>query len=138
MEVHAADRAMPVSCGWHPWWNRHAAEPPLELHLHAGASYVKDAEEIPTGELGPLPPPPLGRLLHATGRPAGGAALAGRARPHARDVVSVRRRRTTAPIHAICVEPQTAPPDAFTLAPTVVEPGGFLVATATWSWQLTG
>jgi galactose mutarotase-like enzyme len=32
MEVHAAEESMPVSCGWHPWWNRNVGGVGRVLH----------------------------------------------------------------------------------------------------------
>jgi aldose 1-epimerase len=137
MTVHAGDRAMPASCGWHPWWNRFAGPEPLELDLRAGASYRKDGEGIPTGELGDLPPHPWDDCFTELDDPAAVLRWPG----------AVTVALTTScpcvvaydePAHAICVEPQTAPPDAFNQSPTVLQPGDVLGATATWRWTLTG
>jgi aldose 1-epimerase len=138
MEVHADEQPMPVACGWHPWWNRFATMgAPLEVDLRSGASYCKDGEDIPTGELGPLPPHPWDDCFTELGAPPVTLRWPG----------ALTLRLATScpclvvydePAHAICVEPQTAPPDAFNLAPTIREPGGLLVATATWRWQFTG
>lgn len=138
MEVHAGDQPMPVACGWHPWWNRLVGRgKPLEVNLRAGASYRKDAEDIPTGDLVPVPPHPWDDCFTELGLPPAILRWPG----------AITLTLSTScpcvvvydePEHAICVEPQTAPPDAFNLAPTVLEPGGLLVATATWRWQFTG
>ena len=135
MEVHASDEAMPVSCGWHPWWNRHAGRgEPLRVELDAGAMYARDDDGIPTGELVPLGPRPWDDCFTRIGdRPAvlrWPGALTVALETSCRCVVVFDE-----PAHAICVEPQTDPPDAFNLGPTVVRPGEPLVATATWSWR---
>jgi aldose 1-epimerase len=128
---------MPVSCGWHPWWNRRAGDRPLELELQAGACYVKDDEGIPTGELGPIPPHPWDDCFTQLGSPP--AVL------RWPELLTLTLSTACpcvvafdAPEHAICVEPQTGPPDAFTLEPVVVQAGESLVATASWRWELTG
>ncbi|HYV58651.1 MAG TPA: aldose 1-epimerase, partial [Acidimicrobiia bacterium] len=135
MEVHAADEAMPVSCGWHPWWSRHAGGgEPLRVDLDADAMYACDDDGIPTGELVPLGPHPWDDCFTGLGdQPAvlrWPGALTLTLETSCRCVVVFDE-----PEHAICVEPQTDPPDAFNLGPTVVRPGEPLVATATWSWR---
>src|SRR5262249_43938408 len=135
MEVHAADEAMPVSCGWHPWWSRHAGRgEPLHIDLDADAMYQRDEEGIQTGELVPVGPHPWDDCFTGLGdRPAvlrWPGALTVRLETSCRCVVVFDE-----PQRAICVEPQTDPPDAFNLGPTIVRPGEPLVATATWAWQ---
>jgi aldose 1-epimerase len=136
MEVHAGDRPMPASCGWHPWWSRRVGRgEPLTVELAAGAMYERDREGIPTGALVPLGPHPWDDCFTRLGRPPAVLRWPG---------VIVLTLDTSCscvvvydePEHAICVEPQTAPPDTFNLGPAVVRPGEPLVATATWSWQL--
>jgi aldose 1-epimerase len=135
MEVHA-DRPMPASCGWHPWWSRGAGGgEPLEVELQAGAMYQRDEEGIPTGELVPPGPHPWDDCFTRLGNPPAVLRWPG--------AITVTLDTSCScvvvfdePRHAICVEPQTGPPDAFNLEPAVVQPGEPLVATATWSWQL--
>ena len=136
MEVHAADEAMPVSCGWHPWWSRHAGRgEPLHVDLDADAMYQRDEDGIQTGELVPVGPHPWDDCFTGLGdRPAvlrWPGALTVRLETSCRCVVVFDE-----PQRAICVEPQTGPPDAFNLGPTIVRPGEPLVATATWAWQV--
>ena len=136
MEVHAADEAMPVSCGWHPWWSRHAGRgEPLHVDLDADAMYQRDEDGIQTGELVPVGPHPWDDCFTGLGdRPAvlrWPGALTVRLETSCRCVVVFDE-----PQRAICVEPQTDPPDAFNLGPTIVRTGEPLVATATWAWQV--
>jgi aldose 1-epimerase len=135
MEVHA-DRPMPASCGWHPWWNRGPGHgEPLAVDLDAGAMYERDDEGIPTGQLVPVGPHPWDDCFTRLGVPPVVLRWPG---------VLVLTLETSCPCvvvfdepeHAICVEPQTGPPDAFNVAPVVVRPGEPLVATSTWSWRL--
>lgn len=139
MEVHAADRPMPATCGWHPWWNRVPAPDaePLEVELHADRMYVRDAEGIPTGELGPVRPPPWDDCFTDLGQPVAvldwPAARTATIQTDCRCVVVF-----TEPEHAICVEPQSGPPDAFNLDAPVVHPGAPLVVHATVSWRAAG
>jgi aldose 1-epimerase len=136
MEVHAGDRPMPASCGWHPWWSRDAGRgEPLTVDLDAGAMFERDHEGIPSGKLVPPAPPPWDDCFTRLGELPAVLRWPG--------TVTVALETSCPcvvvfdePEHAICVEPQTAPPDAFNLEPKVVQPGKALVATATWSWQL--
>jgi aldose 1-epimerase len=135
LEVHAADRPMPASCGWHPWWSRHAgAGQPLELSLAASAMYRRDDAGIPTGDLVAIPPEPWDDCFTGLGDPA--ATLTW---PDA-ETVELRTNCSclvvfTEPANARCVEPQTHPPDALNLGAARVEPGSPLIATSTWRWN---
>ena len=136
MEVHARDRPMPATCGWHPWWYRTppGAGHPLEVELHADAMYKRDDEGIATGELGTVTPPPWDDCFTDLGAPA--AVL------RWPDAVTVAIETDcscvvvfTEPEHAICVEPQSGPPDAVNLGEaTVVTPDAPLVVHATFRW----
>jgi aldose 1-epimerase len=138
MEVHAADRAMPASCGWHPWWSRDLSRgDPLEIELHADAMYVRDDDGIPTGELREVEPPPWDDCFTELGAPAAvlrwpGAATLTIETDCACVVVF------TEPVHAECVEPQSGPPDEVNLAPHVVTPDEPLIVHTTWRWVLPG
>jgi aldose 1-epimerase len=136
MEVHAGDRPMPASCGWHPWWSRHPGRgEPLAVDLDAGAMYERDEGGMPTGKLVPPGPHPWDDCFTRLGEPPavlrwpGGVTLT-------LDTSCACVVMYDEPEHAICVEPQTAPPDSFNLGPAVVQPDEPLVATATWWWQL--
>ncbi len=138
MEVHAADRPMPASCGWHPWWQRELERgEALEVELHADSMYKKDDDGIPTGELGPVQPPPWDDCFTDLGTPV--AVL------RWPDAATVRLESDcpcvvvyTEPEHAECVEPQSGPPDELNLSPVVVTPDQPLIVHATLAWTLHG
>lgn len=136
MEVHAADRAMPASCGWHPWWSRDLDRGgSLEVELHADHLYRLDGEGIPSGELVPVVPPPWDDCFTDLGEPAAILRWPGAA------TVTITTDCPcvvvyTEPEHAVCVEPQSGPPDEFNLAPRIVEPGSALVTQATLWWAV--
>ena len=138
MEVHATDRPMPATCGWHPWWYRTPpdAPSPVELELHADELYARDDEGIPTGELVPVRPPPWDDCFTRLGSPA--AVLRW---PRATTVTIETDCACvvvfTEPEHALCVEPQSGPPDAFNLRrAAIVRPGEPLVVHTTFRWTV--
>ncbi len=135
MEVHAVDRAMPVSCGWHPWWHRELVDDdPVELELHADQMYHRDGDGIPSGELVAIAPPPWDDCFTVVGNPmailrwpnTGSLTI----ESDCADVVVY-----TEPELALCVEPQSGPPDSFNLDPQIVVPGDPLVVHATFRWS---
>jgi len=136
MEVSAADAPMPVTCGWHPWWYRTptARAAPLEVEVHTDRMYARDEEDIPTGELTPVPPPPWDDCFTDLGDPAAvltwPSTLTARVETDCPCLVVF-----TEPEHAVCVEPQSGPPDAVNLGvAAVVAPGSSLVVHATVAW----
>ena len=136
MEVHATDRPMPASLGWHPWWARRLDRgEALEVDLHAGAMYRRDDDGIAVDELVPIPPRPWDDCFTQLAEPPAvlrwPEAITVTLETACPDLVVF-----TEPEHAICVEPQTHPPDALNLGPAVVAPGQPLVASCTWRWAL--
>ena len=138
LEVHATERAMPVSCGWHPWWSRYLDRgEPLEVELHADGMYRLDGEAIPSGEIVSVVPPPWDDCFTDLGDPAAVLRWPGAATlTITTDCPCVVVY--TNPEHAVCVEPQSGPPDEFNLAPNIVEPGTPLVVEAAFRWALDG
>jgi len=136
MEVHAAEAAMPASCGWHPWWSRQLARgEPVEVELHSAAMYQRNGDGIPTGELVGVRPPPWDDCFTDLHDPVAilhwpGAATVTIESDCACVVVF------TDPEHALCVEPQSGPPDALNLEPHVVDQGHPLIVHTTWRWEL--
>ena len=137
MEVRAADGAMPVSCGWHPWWSRQLERgEPVELELHAGQMFERDDEGIPSGALVGVQPPPWDDCFTDLHEPVAVLRWPGAG------TVTIESDCPcvvvfTDPEHALCVEPQSGPPDALNLDPRVVEPGQPLVVRTRWAWTLT-
>ncbi len=137
MEVNARERPMPATCGWHPWWYRTppGAGQPLEVELHADAMYRRDDEDIPTGELVGVTPPPWDDCFTQLGEPA--AVL--RWPDTATLTIDTDCSCVvvfTEPEHAICVEPQSGPPNAVNLGgAAIVEPDAPLVVHATFRWS---
>ena len=127
LEVHAEDRPMPAMAGWHPWYRK-----PVHLSFTAGKMYVRDDENIPTGQLVDPPPGPWDdTFTEMSGSPVlawpDGATLT---IGSSCDFWVI----FTEPDHALCVEPQTGPPNEFNLGARVIEPGGPLIAEMTLSF----
>jgi len=135
LEVWADEESFPASCGWHPWWRRQLVRGrPLDLDLDARAVWTRDADGIPSGDLGPLPPHPWDDCFTELAGPPvlrWDDAIEVTVETSCMDVVVFDE-----PTHAVCVEPQTGPPDALRLTPIVVEPGLPLIAEATFRWRV--
>ena len=138
MEVRAAESAMPVTCGWHPWWSRDLGRgEEVEVELHADRMYRRDAEGIPSGEILDIVPPPWDDCFTDLGSPLAVLRWSGAA------TVTIETDCAcavvfTEPTHAVCVEPQSGPPDAFNLDPHIVTPDTPLVVHMTVRWELDG
>ena len=134
LEVHAGDRPMPASCGWHPWWRRRLERgAAVEIDLDAASMYARDDDGIPSGRLVTPPGGAYDDCFTGLRRPPGlrwPGALSLTIESTCDHVVVYDE-----PAHAVCVEPQTGPPDALNLAPSVVEPGRPLVATTVLRWS---
>ena len=134
LEVHAADRPMPASFGWHPWFRRRlGGGAAVEIDLDAASMYVRDGDDIPTGDLVTPPGGPYDDCFTGLGRPPvvrWPGALAVTVESTCDHVVVFDERPD-----AVCVEPQTGPPDALNLNPTVVRPSEPLVATTVLRWS---
>jgi len=142
LEVHAADRAMPVTVGWHPWFPRDlrhaggvATGGRVEVDLPAGGMLLRGPDGIPNGEVArPIPAEPwddcfvdLARMPAVRWPGALEVTIASDARYW---VVFTEREE------GVCVEPQTGPPNGLNTADhDVVEPDRPLVATMTISWR---
>jgi len=129
-----ADEPMPATIGWHPWFRRTigAGAAPVELTFAADEMLVRDDEGMPTGERIPPTPPPWDDAF--TGLREGpvlewpGELRLALSSSCAWWVVY------TAPVEAICVEPQSGPPDAANHDPEVVLPGAPLTHEMRWRW----
>ena len=134
-EVHAGDRPMPAMAGWHPWFRRQLDRGrPVELSFDAESIYAVDDEQIPTGELEPVPPGPWD------------ACFVGLRDDPVMEWPGALRVTVgsdfdhwviyTQPEHALCVEPQSGPPNEFHLSPRVLQPGEALVGFMTFAWEM--
>lgn len=137
ISVHAADRDLPATVGWHPWFRRDlGVGGPLELSIDLGAAVhlVKDGTGIPIGETGPIPPHPWDDCFTGVGsiELVWPGALRLEIEHDCSHVVVYE------PEHAVCIEPQSGPPDAFALEPDVhvVAAGDVLERMTAWSWRL--
>jgi len=140
-----ADRPMPATVGWHPWFRR-SLEPggaSAALRFNPGTMLLRDAEWIPDGRRVPPSAGPWDDVFTDV---------------HADPVIEwpgrVRLALSstcawwvvyTMPEHAICVEPQSGPPDAVNLGalasdlgPAIVAPGAPLVHSMRWRWTSLG
>jgi aldose 1-epimerase len=119
MSVTAAERAFPVSFGWHPWFRK-----PDRLEFRPEAMYRRDRDHIAVDDLIDVPAGPWDDCF--VNRLPIGLTFDGI------DLVMTSDCDHWVvydePLHATCVEPQTGPPDAFTIRPRVVEPGESVTA----------
>lgn len=138
----AADAAMPVVLGWHPWFRRRLRtpdgrmSPPADLDFRPATMYVRDGDGIATGATTAPTPSPWDDCFTDVAEPprlqwAGILAL---------EVASTCDHWVIYDQleQAICVEPQTGPPDFTTIRPSAIEAGGSLEATMTWRWRRLG
>jgi aldose 1-epimerase len=133
-----ADEPMPAWLGWHPWFRRQLAGVPLQLSFEPSRMYVRAADGLPTGEVGPPTPRPWDDAFTGVDESP---------RLTWPGVLELELSSTAAywvvfdeRDDAMCVEPQTAPPDAVNLAevagsePPLAEPGRPVTVSMTWRW----
>lgn len=133
MTVTAADMAMPAQLGWHPWYRRELDRgEPLSLEFAAGQIYATDDEQIPSGELIPVPDGPWDEtFIDVTQTPIlrwGDALTIELTSDFDHWVVF------TEPEHAVAIEPQSGAPNDINRAPQVLQPGESLSGWMTLSW----
>jgi len=132
-EVHAGDQPMPAMAGWHPWFRRQLDRgDTARVEFEAASIYAVDDDQIPTGDLVPVPPPPWD------------ACFVGLARDPIIEWPGALRLTIssdfdhwvifTEPEHALCVEPQSGPPNEFHIEPQVLQPGEALIGSMTLAW----
>lgn len=133
--VLQAEDTMPATVGYHPWFARRLGRGgDLLLHLSPSQQYVKDDEDLPTGELVAPGPGPYDDCF------VGMAA-----RPRLEWPGALTLTMTSSADHWVvfdqlpdvaCVEPQTGPPDAVALgvAP-VVQAGDELALEVVLRWS---
>lgn len=126
LSVQAADQAMPVVLGWHPWFRK-----PDRLLFAPRAMYPRDEAGIATLPHVPPVPGPWDDCFLASGEIA--LEREGqRLRLHADAEHWVVYDGAA---HATCVEPQTGPPDAFNLQPRILAPGERLDLMFDLAWE---
>lgn len=148
LRVHAADEAMPVAVGWHPWFAR-TADGDMRLQVDSDHVLATTADLIPTGELEPVSGdldlrrgPRLGdrRLDHCYVGVTGPVHLRW---PDLSLRIDLPAGSDTVVVHTpergVCVEPQTAWTDPFARPDrsgvTTVAAGEMLEAVTTWTWS---
>ncbi len=110
----AAERPMPASLGWHPWFRK-----PERLDFRPQAMYRRDDDYIAVDDLVPVANGPWDDCFvneQPVGLTIDGIDI--RLTSDCRDWVIYDM-----PAHATCIEPQSAPPDAFNLRPNRIAPG---------------
>ena len=132
-----ADRPMPVTVGWHPWWRRDIGSGSrLELSFddRPARMFRRDDDMMPTGDLTPPGPHPWDDCFTGIGTVT----------VRWPDALEIDIEHDCGyvviyePDHAVCVEPQTGPPDAWRHRPhtSLAEPGRPITATTTWRWRV--
>ena len=129
LSVTAAERSMPVSLGWHPWFRR-----PAGLDVDFAAMYQRGPDGLPTGSMVPVPPGPWDDCFVFPGHDPQ-VRLDGVTITLSSDCTHwvVYDERD----YAVCVEPQSAPPNAVHLGVAdVLAPGATFSRWMTWRWPV--
>ncbi len=112
MTVTAADRAFPVSFGWHPWFRK-----PDTLDFRPVSMYRRDDDHLAVDE-----------LIDVTQGPWDDCFINHEPVTMSIDGVGVTLTSECThwvvydePAHATCIEPQTGPPDAFNIRPRIIQ-----------------
>lgn len=147
LRVRAADQAMPVAVGWHPWFAR-AVDGDMHVRVDSDAVLATTDDLIPTGDVEPVRGdldlrggPRLGsrRLDHCYVRVTGPAEVRW---PDLSLHIDLPAGSDTVVVHTpergVCVEPQTAWTDPFARPDrsgmTTLAPGETFEAVTTWTW----
>ena len=129
-----AGQHMPVTAGWHPWFQREVGGARASIDLPAERMWRRDEDGIPDGTLVEPPPGPWDDCFTALVGPVvlrWGDILELVVESDCEHVVVYDETP-----HAVCVEPQSAPPDAHNSGEdlTLVAAGTSWGITTTWSW----
>ena len=124
---------MPAMVGWHPWYRRDIGLPEsLSLEFAAEQIYATNEDQVPTGELVPVPEGPWDEtFIGVTQTPI----------LHWGDAFSLALTSNfehwvvfTQPTHAVAIEPQSGAPNDVNRAPHVLQPGESLTGWMKLSW----
>lgn len=136
-EVHAGDMVMPAMAGWHPWFRRQLDRgDEAKLRFSAKSIYETNDDDIPTGQLLPVPAGPwdacfVGLAADPVIEWPGALALT---------ISSTFDHWVifTEPDHALCVEPESGPPNEINgipgRQPHLLQPGEALIGSMTLRW----
>lgn len=134
LAVHA-DEPMPAHMGWHPWFTRDLRPGvSARLEVTAGQVYLNNPDGLPSGVLGPPPPPPWDYCF---------VGLAGSPRVCWPGVLELTVKSDCdhwvlydMDPSGICVEPWTGPPNCLNGPhPRMVTPTHPLEAWMSWTWR---
>ena len=133
MTVIAGEVAMPAQMGWHPWYRRELDRgAPLEVEFEAGQIYQTNEDQVPTGELIPVPEGPWDEtFIDVTQTPVlrwGDAMTLSLTSNFDHWVVF------TQPEHAVAIEPQSGAPNDVNRAPHILQPGESLSGWMKLAW----
>lgn len=135
LELHASERPMPATLGWHPWFARRLARgAEAVVEFEAAAMLRKGADDLPTGErVAPAPGPWDDAFVGLDGPPLVRW-------PDAIELAVLADVPCwvvyTAWPSGICVEPQTGPPNGLATGEcAIVERGHPLVMSMTLAWR---
>lgn len=134
MTVHADEQEMPVLMGWHPWYRRQLDRgETVELTFEAGQMYETDDDQIPTGNLIPIPDGPWDdTFIGITKTPIltwPGAMTLALTSSFDHWVVFTEME------HAYAIEPQSGAPNDVNRAPRILAPGDSLSGWMTLDWS---
>lgn len=133
MTITAGEQAMPAQLGWHPWYRRDiGVGEMLSLEFAADQIYATNEDQVPTGELIPVPEGPWDEtFIGVTQTPVlswGDAFSLALTSNFEHWVVF------TQPEHAVAIEPQSGAPNDINRAPHVLQPGESLSGWMALTW----
>ena len=134
MTITADKSAMPAQLGWHPWYSRDiGVGEQLSLEFAAEQIYATNEDQVPTGELVPVPEGPWDEtFIGVTQTPVlrwGSEFTLALTSNFDHWVVF------TQPEHAMAIEPQSGAPNDINRAPHILQPGESLSGWMTLDWS---
>jgi aldose 1-epimerase len=130
----AAETAVPVTVGWHPWFRRQLdAGGPVRIEVSADATLDKEDDGSTSLRRVPVPAKPWDDTFVDLTWPVGlrwpGVLDLD---IHSDAPVAVLYDELPA---AVCVEPQSGPPNEVNLRPRLATPDAPLTLSSTWRWR---